>query len=189
MKGRFTVAIAAIAVLGLSAAGVATTAGAAAKKHKNEIRIVGGTTVKPGKYLKVDLRFKPMNATVKSGSTVKLLNRGRDPEPHTISFIEKKYLPKAFETPVDAKLREAHQVDLENEDAPPGALVVDNGQPVPEGGTLEVDTMFTPDVAGDSAFIAPGQKSFTFNVTAKKGSRLYYYCAIHPWMQGKIAVN
>jgi plastocyanin len=189
MKGRFTVAIAAIAVLGLSAAGVAATAGAAAKKHKNEIRIVGGTTVKPGEYLKVDLRFKPMNTTVKSGSTVKLLNRGRDPEPHTISFIEKKYLPKAFETPVDAKLREAHQVDPENEDAPPGALVVDNGQPVPEGGTLEVDTMFTPDVAGDSAFIAPGQKSFTFKVTAKKGSRLYYYCAIHPWMQGKIAVN
>jgi plastocyanin len=184
---RLTVAVAAVAALGLSAAGVATTAGAAAKK--NEIRIVGGTTVKPGKYLKVDLRFTPMNATVKSGATVKLLNRGRDPEPHTISFIAKKYLPKAFETPVDAKLLEAHQVDPENQEAPPGVLVVDNGQPVPEGGMLEVDTMFTPDVAGDSAFIAPGQKSFSFKVTAKKGSRLYYYCAIHPWMQGKLTVN
>jgi plastocyanin len=188
MKGRrFTVAIAAVAVLGLSAAGMAATAGAAAKK--NQIRIVGGTTVKPGKYVKIDVRFEPMNTTVKSGSTVKLLNRGRDPEPHTISFIEKRYLPKEFETPVDAKLREAHQVDPENEEAPPGALVVDNGQPVPQGGTLEVDTMFTPNVAGDSAFIAPGQKSFSFKVTAKKGSRLYYYCAIHPWMQGKMAVN
>ena len=58
---------------------------------------------------------------------------------------------------MDDKLREAHQVDPENEEAPPGALVVDNGQEVPEGGTLEVDTMFTPDVAGDSAFIAPGR--------------------------------
>ena len=56
-------------------------------------------------------------------------------------------------------------------------------------GMLEVDTMFTPDVAGDSAFIAPGQKSFSFKVTAKKGSSLYYYCAIHPWMQGKLKVN
>ena len=54
---------------------------------------------------------------------------------------------------------------------------------------LEVDTMFTPDVAGDSAFIAPGQKSFKFKVTANKGSRLYFYCAIHPWMQGKLTVN
>jgi plastocyanin len=189
MKRRLTVAIAAVAALGLSAAGVATTAGASAKHKKNQIRIVGGTTVKPGHYIKVDLRFTPLNTTVKSGATVKLLNQGRDPEPHTISFIEKKYLPKQFETPVDAKLREAHQVDPENEEAPPGAPVVDNGQPVPEGGMLEVDTMFTPDVAGDSAFIFPGQKSFKFKVTAKKGSRLYFYCAIHPWMQGKLKVN
>jgi plastocyanin len=187
VRSRLTVAIAAVAALGLTAAGVATTAGAAGKK--NQIRIVGGTTVKPGHYVKVDLRFTPLNKTVKSGATVKLLNQGRDPEPHTISFVEKKYLPKQFETPVDAKLREAHQVDPENEEAPPGAPVVDNGQPVPEGGTLEVDTMFTPDVAGDSAFIAPGQKSFSFKVTAKKGSRLYYYCAIHPWMQGRLNVN
>jgi plastocyanin len=184
---RLTVAVAAVASLGLLGAGVATTAGAAGKK--NQIRIVGGTKVKPGHYLKVDLRFTPLNKTVKSGATVKLLNQGRDPEPHTISFVEKKYLPKQFESPVDAKLREAHQVDPENEEAPPGALVVDNGQPVPEGGMLEVDTMFTPDVAGDSAFIAPGQKSFSFKVTAKKGSRLSYYCAIHPWMQGRLTVN
>ena len=184
---RLTATVAAVAGLGLLAAGVATTAGAAGKK--NQIRIVGGTTVKPGHYLKVDLRFTPLNKTVKSGATVKFLNQGRDPEPHTISFVEKKYLPKQFESPVDAKLREAHQVDPENEDAPPGALVVDNGQPVPEGGTLEVDTMFTPDVAGDSAFIAPGQKALPFKVSAKKGSTLYFYCAIHPWMQGKLKVN
>jgi plastocyanin len=184
---RRTVAIGAVAAVGLLATGVAGAAGAAGKK--NEIRIVGGTTVKPGHYVKDNVRFTPLNKTVKSGATVELLNRGKDPEPHTISFIEKKYLPKQFDTPVDAKLREAHQVDPENEEAPPGAPVVDNGQPVPEGGMLEVDTMFTPDVAGDSAFIFPGQKSFSFKVTAKKGSRLYYYCAVHPWMQGRITVN
>jgi plastocyanin len=184
---RLTVAVAAVASLGLLGAGVATTAGAAGKK--NQIRIVGGTKVKPGHYLKNDLRFTPLNKTVKSGATVKLLNQGKDPEPHTISFVEKKYLPKQFDTPVDAKVREAHQVDPENEEAPPGAPVVDNGQPVPEGEMLEVDTMFTPDVAGDSAFIAPGQNSFSFKVTAKKGSRLYFFCAVHPWMQGKLTVN
>ena len=70
-----------------------------------------------------------------------------------------------------------------------GTVRGDNGQPVAQGGTLEVDTMFTPDVAGDSAFIFPGQKSFSFKVTAKKGSRLYFFCAIHPWMQGKLTVN
>ena len=181
-----------LALTGVVAAGLVATglAGAAdAAGRKNEIRIVGGTTVKPGHFLKNDLRFTPLNKTVKSGATVKLVNKGKDPEPHTISFVEKRFLPKQFETPVDAKLREAHQVDPTNEEAPPGVLVVDNGRPVPEGGTLEVDTMFTPDVAGDSAFIAPDQKSFTFKVTAKKGSKLYFYCAVHPWMQGRLTVN
>ena len=184
---RRTVTIAGVAALGVLATGIASAAGAAGKK--NEIRIVGGTTVKPGHYVKDDVRFTPLNKTVKSGATVKLLNQGRNPEPHTISFIEKKYLPKQFETPVDAKLREAHQVDPENEEAPPGALGRRQRPAGPEGGMLEVDTMFTPDVAGDSAFISPGQKSFSFKVTAKKGSKLYYYCAIHPWMQGRLTVN
>ncbi len=42
--------------------------------------------------------------------------------------------------------------------------------------------------AGDSIFIAPGQNS-SIKVTADKGSRLRYFCAVHPWMQGKITVN
>ena len=43
---------------------------------------------------------------------------------------------------------------------------------------------------GDSAFIAPGQKrTLQFKVTADQGSKLFYFCAIHPWMQGKITVR
>jgi plastocyanin len=181
------VAVAATAAVGLGAVGVAATAGAAPKK--NEIRIVGGVVVKPGEYVKDNQRFKARNTTVKSGATVKLVNKAKTEDPHTISFLEKRYLPKKFETPVNDKLLEAHQVDPNNEEAPPGAFVVDNGVAVPEGGTLNVDTMFTPTKAGDSAFIAPGQKSFSFKVTAKKGSKLFYFCAIHPWMQGKITVD
>ena len=186
MNRRATVAVAAITALGMAAGGIAA---ASAAPKKNEIDIVGGMKVKPGHYLKLDVRFKPLNVAVKSGSTVKLVNKGKLPEPHTITFLEKRYLPKQFGTPVDAKVREAHQVDPNNEQAPPGVVVVDNGAAVPDGGTLEVDTMFTPTKAGDSAFIAPDQKSFSFKVTAKKGSKLFYYCAVHPWMQGKITVN
>jgi plastocyanin len=189
MNRRLTVAIASTAALGLVATGVASTAGAAAKPKKNEIRIVGGEQFKAGEFFKVDLRFKPRNTTVKSGSTVKLVNKSKLPEPHTITFVKKQFLPTSFDVAVNDKLLEAHQVDPNNEEAPPGVLVVDNGAAVPEGGTLNVDTGFTPDTAGDSAFIAPGQKSFSFKVTADKGSRLFYFCAIHPWMQGKIKVN
>ena len=185
MNRRLTVAVAATAALGIGAAGVATSAGAAAKN--NEIRIVGGEKFKAGKYLKIDLRFKPLNVTVKSGATVKVVNKTKG-EPHTISFVTKRYLPKSFDVAVEDQLLAAHQVDPNNPEAPPGVLVVDNGQPVPAGGTLEADTGFTPTVAGDSAFIAPAQ-NFSFKVTADKGSRLFYFCAIHPWMQGKITVN
>jgi plastocyanin len=185
MTRSLSVALTATAVLGLSAAGVASTAGAAIPK--NQIRIVGGEVFKAGEFLKIDLRFKPRDVTVKKGSTVKVVNKTKG-EPHTITFVEKKYLPTSFNVAVDAKVREAHQVDPTNEEAPPGVFVVDNGAAVPAGGTLEVDTGFTPTVAGDSAFIGEGQ-TFSFKVTADKGSRLFYYCAIHPWMQGKLTVN
>jgi plastocyanin len=186
MNRRFTIALAATATLGMAAGGVAT-AGAAAKR--NEIQIVGGITVKPGQFVKDDQRFKPLDAAVKSGATVTLRNKAKAPDPHTISFIEKRFLPKQFETPAAGPLMEAHQVDPNSEDAPPGALVIDNGAPLAEGATLEVDTMGTDKQAGDSAFIAPGQKTFKFKVTADKGSKLFYYCAVHPWMQGKITVK
>ena len=187
MNRRLTVTIAATATLGIAAAGVATNAGAAIKK--NEIRMVGGTVIKPGKFLKVTMRFKAYNTTVKSGSTVKLLNKTEDPEPHTITFVEKRFLPEQFESGLEEQLFTAHGIDPANEEAPPANPVVDNGAPVAAGGTLEVDTMFNKTVMGDSAFVFPGQKSISFKVTATKGSKLFYYCAIHPWMQGKITVN
>ena len=184
MSRRFTVAVAATAAIGLAAGGVASAA-----QKKNEIRIVGGTVFKAGKYLKDDVRFAPRNISVKSGATVTLKNRGTDPAPHTITFVEKQFMPTSFEVAVEEQLLTAHQVDPTNEEAPPGVLVVDNGAAVPQGGTLNADTGFTPDKAGDSAFIAPDQKTFSFKVTAKKGSKLFYFCGIHPWMQGKISVK
>ena len=180
-----------VAIAAVAAAGVAVSAPAAGAAKKNEIRIVGGTVFKAGKYVKLGVRFKPANVVVKSGAVVTVKNKSTDPEPHTISFIERQLLPKSFDVDpgLDQKLMEAHQVDQTNEQAPPGVFVVDNGVAVPEGGMLEVDTAFSPDVAGDSAFIDVGQKTFAFKVTAPKGSKLFYYCAIHPWMQGKITVK
>ena len=186
MKRRLTVAVAATAVCAAGSAGVAANAGAAPKK--NEIRMVGGTVVKPGKFIKVNMRFKAYNTTVKSGSTVKVVDKTTEPEPHTITFVEKRFLPEQFESGLEQQLFTAHGVDPANEEAPPANPVVDNGAPVAAGGTLTVDTMFSKTVMGDSAFLAP-KSTFRFKVTARKGSRLFYYCAIHPWMQGKLTVD
>jgi plastocyanin len=186
MHRRLTVAAAAVAAIGLPALALAPSAGAV---PKNQIRIVGGVVVKPGKFVMDNQRFKKRDTTVKSGATVKLVNRSETEDPHTITFVEKRFLPEQFESGIEEQLFAAHQVDPNNEEAPPGVLVVDNGAAVPEGGTLNVDTGFSKTVLGDSAFIAPGQKSFSFKVTADKGSKLFYFCAVHPWMQGKITVR
>ena len=185
MNRRLAVAVAATTAVGMTCAGVASTANAAIPK--NEIRVVGGEVFKAGAFLKIDLRFKPRNVTVKKGATVHVENRTKN-EPHTISFVEKQYLPTSFDVAVEDQLLAAHKVDMTNPDAPPGVFVVDNGQPVAPGDLLEADTGFTPTTAGDSAFFGPGE-DIDFKVTADKGSRLFYFCAIHPWMQGKIKVN
>jgi plastocyanin len=180
-------AVAALATV--AAFGIAAAPAAAAKK--NEIRIVGGTKFKAGKYVKDDVRFKPASVAVKSGATVKVVNKGLDPAPHTISFVEKKSLPKGFEfegSPVFSTLLTAHAANPETEEV--GFFQVNDGVGVPNetAGVLEVDKLGNATNAGDSQFIAPEQGT-SFKVTAKKGSVLPYYCAIHFWMQGKIKVK
>jgi len=183
MNRRLTIAAAAAVALGLAAP-------AAQAAKKNEIRIVGGTVFKAGKYLKDDVRFAPANVSVKSGATVTLVNKGTDPAPHTISFVKKAFLPKGFEFAAIGPLMAAHQVDEENEEAPPGVLKVDDGAAAADQtAPLEVDSLGDDKQAGDSEFIAPDAKRITFKVTAKKGAKLPYYCAVHPWMQGKITVR
>jgi plastocyanin len=170
MNRRITVALAATAAFGLGLAPVASAA-------KNEIRIVGGTKFKAGKWVKDDVR-----------ATVKVVNKGTDPAPHTISFVEKKFLPKSFEFAAMGPLVAAHAFNQETEEV--GFFQVNDGAGVPndQAGVLDVDSLGNDEFAGDSQFIAPRQGT-SFKVTARKGSRLNYYCAFHPWMQGKIKVN
>jgi plastocyanin len=186
MNRRITVALAATAALGICAAGTAPTAGAAAKNGK--IRIVGGPVFKPGVMVGDNVRFN-RHTTVKSGKTVKVINKGA-PEagPHTISLLKKSALPRTigeaepcFEGKgACAPLYAAHEVP-EDPEGMPGVLLFNTGA---EG----FDTMGDAQKAGDSIFIAPGQNS-SIKVTADRGSKLHYFCAVHPWMQGKISVK
>jgi hypothetical protein len=43
---------------------------------------------------------------------------------------------------------------------------------------------------GDALVVLPGgaHKTASGIISAKAGTTLYYFCAIHPWMQGKIKV-
>jgi plastocyanin len=187
MNRRLTVALAATAAFGVCAFGAVPAAGAAAKKGK--IVIKGGPVFKPGVMIGDNVRFN-RTTTVKSGRTVKIVNNG-SPEagPHTVTLLKRSALPRTLAQAEECfqfqgacePLVAAHQVDTTNPEAPPGRFLFDTGA---EG----FDTMGDENTAGDSLFMAPGQGG-SIRVTADKGSRLTFFCAVHPWMQGKIKVR
>ena len=80
--------------------------------------------------------------------------------------------------------REYATPHLKNPHAPPGPgnpivnWILNKGQP-------------GLDTPGDSVAIQqPGtHHSVTINVSAPAGTTLYFMCAVHPWMQGKIIVH
>jgi plastocyanin len=187
MHRRTAAAVAAVAALGASAVAVAPASAA-----KNQITIKGGTIFKAGKFIKDNQRFvTPAKNKVKAGATVKVVNKTQG-EPHTLTFTTKQFVPQSFDVneALMGNLFTAHQVDPNNEEAPPGVFTVDDGQALADGATWEVNSPFTDTSAnGDSAFIAPGQNGPSFKVTATKGSTLYFFCAVHPWMSGKLRVK
>ena len=63
-------------VAGIAIAASVAFAPAAHAAKKNTITIKGGTVFKAGKYVKDNLHFAPADLTVKSGATVKVLNKG-----------------------------------------------------------------------------------------------------------------
>ena len=97
---------------------------------------------------------------MKSGATVTLLNKGTDPAPHTISFVKQAFLPKGFEFAAAGPLMAAHQVDEENEEAPPGVHQgrQRRGRRGPER-AAQVDSLGDDKQAGDSQFIGPGREA------------------------------
>jgi plastocyanin len=172
---RTMLALAATAALGASVL-VIGPAGAQAP-NQAKLQIVGGTTVKPGKFVKDNQRFAPRNRKVRSGGTVRLANKAKTQDPHTISLVRKSDLPntpqETFECEACGPFFGAHQVNEETGDV--GQPVVDVGEP-------------GFDQPGDSMFVAP-EAVVRFDVSADKGSTLYYLCAVHPWMQGKLRVR
>ncbi len=105
--------------------------------------------------------------------------------PHTFSVVKKSQLPRSVRQiencTICNTLAAEHQANPTS-NAPPKFLFVENG--------VGTDTPPNVDRPGDSAFIAPTQNAkVTLKVTAKPGTTLYFICAVHPWMQGKLIVQ
>ena len=142
-----------------------------------KLSIVGGVQMKAGKFIKDDQRFSPSSLVVRSGGRVTLRNKAKTEDPHSISVVKKSDLPKtpqqAFECAVCGSFFQAHQVNEETGEV---------GQPVVNVGRPGFDQ------PGDSLFVAPGA-TVRFDVSADRGQTLYYMCAVHGWMQGKLKVK
>ena len=172
MSRRITLLLAAVAAAGLGAAAIATATAAQKPPRKVRVDIVGRELIEPGRYVKVNLRFSPRNFTIRSGSQVTVRERARLREPHTFSLVRRRQLPDTTECRVCGSLFEAHGASDEGPPTTPRVNVGKAGFNRP----------------GDSVVVDVRQ-TVRFNVTAAKGRNLYYLCAIHPWMQGRIRVR
>jgi plastocyanin len=167
-----------------SGAGAAIAASGGPPPKHAKIDAVQKVQFKINRYVKDALRWQKDVYQVKSGGTITITNKAND-GPHTFSVVNKKDLPRTTKQINNCKIcqtiAQEHGADP-NSDAPPTHLFVEDG--------TGQDTPPSVDKPGDSAFVGPGPgDNVTLTVTAKKGTTLYFMCAIHPWMQAKLQVK
>ncbi len=180
---KLTVALVAAAVL----AAAAGTALAAVHDHAAKpvvIKAMAGMKMVPNKYFQDDMRFSPGVIHVKSGDSITFEFGSKQMEPHTLTIVPKSALPRTAEQAEQCAACRYATGHLKNPKAEPGPgnpivhWILNKGRP-------GLDTV------GDSVAIQePGKhQSVTIQVTADPGTTLYFLCAVHPWMQGKIVVS
>lgn len=152
---------------------------ATAQNSASSLIIKGGVKVKPGESITDNQRFAPSVIRVRSGANLRIANRANTKDPHTVSLVRANQIPKTagrvngcFEGGPCASLMQAHEVP--EGDGPPGKPLVNVGA---EGF----------DQPGDSIVLM--KKNESVKVTARAGTNLYFLCAVHPWMSGRIQVR
>jgi hypothetical protein len=186
-RNRKLVAGAVTLSVALGVSGVAVAA-----KHsapgKATIKVSQKLKMKPNRYIQDGLRWNKDVYHVKSGGTLHIVNTVATEGPHTFSVVKKSQLPRTAgqvnNCRICAKIAQEFGVtDPNDPNAVPQFQYVDNGK-----GT---DTPPNIDGPGDSGLTGPGKRgeSIDLKVTAKKGTTLYFLCAIHPWMEAKVIVG
>jgi hypothetical protein len=179
-------------VVGALALAITATGTGAAVAAKNgpppshaTINAVAKVKFKINRYVQDGLRWQKDTYQVRSGGTLHIVNKAED-GPHTLSVVKKSDLPRTTKQLNECSICQAIGLQFgitdPNSEAPPQQIYVDNG--------VATDTPAEFDKPGDSVFIGPAPgSSANVKVTAKKGTKLYFLCAIHPWMQAKVIVG
>jgi plastocyanin len=181
--GRKTAGAAALLAAAAGALALVTGAGAS-RAHASAVTVLtkGGnkftnSTDPPNKLLVLDARFAPGAITVKRGQTVTWRDKDKErDEPHTITISTKRDLPKTPSSQCKGcSFAIGHFNDPNDLSKGVKAQVLNKG---PVG----------LDEEGDSLFLGLGGKA-SAKISAKRGTTLYYICAIHSWMRGQINVK
>jgi plastocyanin len=152
------------------------------------IKVLGGGIFIPNGLVAETFHFLPGDITVVSGSTLTFVKVEGTPDPHTLTIVEKSQLPKNI-----TQVFSCGQSKTDPCSAALHAHFPHNAPPV-----VEVDTDSVPGLSapGDSLLLCPhpqkqscGKGSVSWTVSAPAGSTLYFFCAIHAWMQGAIHVT
>ncbi len=174
----------------LTAAVAATAAVASRSQPAASVTTIKAVTsmpkVKINRFIQDQLRWDKDTYSVKSGSTLHIVNDAADEGPHTFTIVVRQDEPKTAQQVANCKicltLAKAHGANP-NSDAPPKFPFLENG--------VGQKTPPAVDRPGDSGVTGPGKKgeSIDLRVTAKPGSKLYFICLIHPWMQAVLNVT
>jgi hypothetical protein len=136
---------------------------------------------------KKDLYFKGPS-TIKQGTDLQVINDTNPKKvgPHTFSIIKRKFLPSSknqmkhcFDKGICGAVAAAHEFD---------EMTGKIGRRTVEVGDTGWDRSFTDKHFGDSWYTQEKNNRQTRTVSAKPGTKLFYICAVHPFMQGKITV-
>jgi hypothetical protein len=179
-------------VAALMSAVVAAVAGAANATRHSAASVTTIKAIEPtpkfqiNRYVQTTVRWNKDSYTVPSGGTLHIVNLAASEGPHTFTVValkdEPKTLRQLFSCPICQKLAKAHGADP-NSNAPPKFQYLENG--------VGQKTPPQVDEPGDSGVTGKGKKgeSIDLKVTAPAGTKLYFMCLIHPWMQAVVNVT
>jgi hypothetical protein len=183
-------ALIAAAVICVAAAAISGTATAGHRTSAGNVTTIKAVEPPPkfkiNRYVQTTVRWDKDVYNVKSGGKLHIVNLAADEGPHTFTVIAQKDEPKTlqqlFTCSICQKLGKAHGADP-NSNAPPKFQYLENGV-----GQKTAPMVNQP---GDSGVTGKGKKgeSIDLTVTAPAGTKLYFICLIHPWMQAVVDVT
>jgi plastocyanin len=186
-RTRFVVGFATVVACAASFAAFAL--GSQARPHQNGVVVLAkdkGVTFAPNRFIQDNVFFAPGRVRVRSGDSLTFkFGDAKAMEPHTLTIVKKGDVPKTGAQVENCKPCERYATPhLKHPKAPP-----DQNNPIVHW-TLNKGQPGLDTVGDSIAIQQPGpHKSITAQVTAPAGTTLYFLCAVHPWMQGKIVVR